>query len=516
MDNKQPTQSHPVSVRSAAGDRILCAERGMSLAALLHAGHMALDAPCGGRGTCGKCQVQAVGSLSAPEEAEQRLLGPERLAAGYRLACRARVLGSAEVTLPLATSAQVLQAGQAPHTDYALYRRWGAAIDIGTTTLAAHLYGPEGLVAMASAKNPQAEFGADVMTRIGRALEGEQTALTASLRRGLSALLGELIAGPNLLPSQIEAMVVTGNTTMLHFLAAEDTASLSRAPFAPRRLFGEDAWAGEWLEGFSGPTSLYLPPCIAAFVGADITTALLASGMTQKSETALLVDLGTNGEIALWNGSRLWCSSTAAGPAFEGGGISQGCYGVAGAIDRVWWQDGAIRTRTLGGLPPTGICGSGILDAVAVLRQLGLVEETGAMEAPDGSDAIALAPGVSFTAQDVRQVQLAKGSVRAGVDTLLQTAGLRPEEVDTLYIAGGFGNYLHLESAVAIGLFPKALARGTQLLGNAALAGAAQILQDGRCKETVQAIAKQAAAVELSGNPVFFANYMEGMLLQEA
>lgn len=196
--------------------------------------------------------------------------------------------------------------------------------------------------------------------------------------------------------------------------------------------------------------------------------------MCARSETALLCDVGTNGEIALWKDGTLYVTSTAAGPAFEGAGISCGCSSITGAIDRVWAEDGCLQNHTIADVPAVGLCGSGLIDALAVLLQLEIMDETGALD--DGE--VVLEPGVVLLQKDIRAVQLAKAAIAAGISTLLEVSHTSCEEVAHFYLAGGFGSHLNVENAAAIGLFPAALTSKVHVLGNAALAGAAQILLD--------------------------------------
>ena len=246
-----------------------------------------------------------------------------------------------------------------------------------------------------------------------------------------------------------------------------------------------------------------------AFVGADITCALLESGQCEHSdEISLLCDIGTNGEIALWKRGGLFVTSTAAGPAFEGAGISCGCSSIRGAIDRVWIEDDQLRIHTIGECDAVGICGSGLIDAIAAALDLELIDETGAMD----DDEIELAPGVALQPKDVRAVQLAKAAIAAGIETLMETASVRPEDVTTLYIAGGFGNHLNVNSAARIGLIPEALADRVKAIGNASLAGASRLLLDRNTMLKAQEIADQSQHVNLGGNPKFNEHYIDQML----
>jgi uncharacterized 2Fe-2S/4Fe-4S cluster protein (DUF4445 family) len=295
--------------------------------------------------------------------------------------------------------------------------------------------------------------------------------------------------------------VITGNTAMLHFLTATDPSPLAAAPFAIRRAFGER------LERDGGYT--YLPRCISAFVGADITAALLASGICHgEGKTALLLDIGTNGEMALLHDGKLLCCSTAAGPALEGAGISCGAMAVDGAIDRVTVKDGKLQVHLIGerqDVTPVGLCGTGLIDAVAALLEIEELDETGYMEedADIGS--------CRLTRVDIRHIQLAKAAIRAGLETLLHEAGVGYEEIEEVALAGGFGSYLHPESCAAIGLIPRELIGKIRVLGNAAGSGAAMMLLSGEERARAEQIAMQAQVIDLSTNAMFMQRYVEEM-----
>ena len=249
---------------------------------------------------------------------------------------------------------------------------------------------------------------------------------------------------------------------------------------------------------------------MSAFVGADISTAVLSSGMTNSEKTALLCDIGTNGEIALWKNGRLYVSSTAAGPALEGAGISCGCSGIPGAIDRVLFNENGAVVHTIGDIKAVGVCGSGLIDAVAYFLNAQIIDETGAL---DGDTS--LADGIMLTQKDIRAVQLAKAAIAAGIHTLLQVSGTKEDEIDTLYIAGGFGNHLNIESAVRIGLIPASLASKSRSIGNAALAGAVMLMLDKTKADVLRTFALNAETVNLGGNPAFNERYMDEMLFPD-
>lgn len=467
-----------------------------------------LEAPCGGQGRCGKCRVRVSGAVSPPTPAETARLTPEELAQGVRLACCTQVVGDCAVELFHTGESQIRLAGKMPKFPLApAFACYGVAMDIGTTTLAALLYNREGIqLAQASCPNPQAAWGADVISRVQAALQGKGAQLAAAVRDALARLICQLAGQAGIAPGDIDGLTITGNTVMLYLLTGTDPDCLSRAPFAATRLFGESLPAGD-LDLPCPRAGVYLPRCVSAFVGADITTALLASGICQKPGTRLLTDIGTNGEIALWHQGKLSCCSTAAGPAFEGAGLSMGMPGRSGAIDHVTVKGGALRAHVLGGGPAQGVCGSGVIDGLACLLELGLLDETGLLE---GDPAMLQAP-VSLSQQDVRMVQLAKSAVCAGLTTLLRTAGVAGGQVEELAVAGGFGSYLDVENAGKIGLLPRELVPKVEVLGNAALSGAAMLLLQKGLRPQSQALAASACTVDLSANPVFLELYTDNM-----
>lgn len=482
------------------------AEAGARLTDCLPA-HAAPETPCGGAGRCGKCRVVARGVLSEPSPEELRALSANELARGVRLACCARALGDCEVLTGTNAPAFILGESGALPAPAPMFSGVGAAVDIGTTTLAACLYGPSGtLLAQAGKMNPQRRWGADVISRIEASRKGEGEELARAVREGINELLAELCAAAGLSADAPDALVITGNTAMLYLLTGSDPDCLAHAPFVADRLFGETLTGADL--GLCCPgAAVYLPRCVSAFVGADTATALLAAGLTQRPGVHLLADIGTNGEIALWDGRQLSCCSTAAGPAFEGAGLSMGMPGRAGAVDHVTVENGALSAHVLGGGEAEGICGSGVVDALACLLATEVLDESGLLD-PEPAP---VCGKVQLTQKDVRAVQLAKSAVAAGLVTLTRTAGLGFDRVESLSIAGGFGSYLDVKNAGAIGLIPQELVPRTRILGNAALRGAAMLLLDrtlcARCEET----ARRAETIDLASSKVFFSAYTDCM-----
>ena len=382
---------------------------------------------------------------------------------------------------------------------------YGAAVDIGTTTIALNLYDLQAgtCLSRCGMLNPQAIVAADVMGRINAALAGESDRLQAQVTEAVGTLLGLACSKAGIDASDVDTMVITGNTTMLYLFTGRNPAALACAPFCADCLFDET------LSLFS--RQVYLPCCMHAFVGADIACAVLTSGMCEHKGISLLCDVGTNGEMALWKDGELLVTSTAAGPAFEGAGISCGCGSVHGAIDRVSFCNGKLSVHTIGEEQAVGICGSGLIDAVAAALSVNAVDETGAMEA----DFFELAPGVRLLPGDIRAVQLAKAAIAAGIDTLLEEADIRPEDVEVFYIAGGFGSRLNVTNAETIGMFPAILTSRAKVLGNAALTGAARLLLNRKEQDHIREITRFARHVDLGGNPGFNQHYMERILFPE-
>ncbi len=493
-----------VNIKTA--DEVISCESGSLLGEII-ALHDHFDQPCAGKRRCGKCLVTVKGDLSEPSEEELILLSEQQRANGVRLACCCRVLGDCEIVPPTEGEIAVSIGGFMPEfTHNPAFKGHGISVDIGTTTLALQLYSGSALLAQASDKNPQASFGADVISRIEHSLAGEGEQLADCIKNGICELVEELLVKSGIDRNSVDMMVVTGNTTMLYLLNSHDPEALSHAPFEADRLYG-----GRLPKGFFGccpSAEVYLPRCISAFIGADISTAVLASGMCEKQETALLMDIGTNGELALWHEGKLLCCSTAMGPAFEGATLSCGMMGRTGAVYKVAMSNDKIVPEVIGGVKPIGICGSGVVDLVACMLATEDLDETGYLE----DEEFLFARDVSFTQKDIRMVQLAKASLAAGVIALLNRADINMQDIKQLYIAGGFGSNINIQNAAAIGLIPKELTDRVEVLGNAALSGASMLLLAAQLWEKLEEIAKNATTYENSTDPVFMDAYVENMM----
>lgn len=497
-----------VHIKLHGREDVISAEKGMRLSEILQ-----MAQPCGGHGTCGKCKVKAQGMLSELTEQEKKQLTAEEISAGMRLACCTTLLGDCNVEkasdgLP----DQIVTDGYMPEISLdPIFGQYGAAFDIGTTTLAARLYNPKGeLLSAVCRDNPQAVYGADVISRLEHALNGNQEPLAGCICGAMDEMLLEMAKDGNVLCGEIDAMVVTGNTAMLYLLTGKNPQTLSRAPFAADCLFGEACTAQSLgLKSILPHTRVYLPPCISAFVGADMVCAMLAAQIGKDEKPALLVDIGTNGEMGLWDGKVLTVCATAAGPAFEGSNISMGMRGGTGAIDAISWDDGGLKVHVIGQSEAKGLCGSGLVDAVSYMLHAEILDDSGYLE----EDPCYLHRQIAITGKDIRMVQLAKGAICAGICVLLNKCALEADAISHMYIAGGFGKYLNMDSAAQIGLFPAALAKKARVIGNGALSGAAMLLLNASYEKAAREIAEKAELLELSANPAFTDLFAENMLL---
>ena len=488
------------------------------LAALEAAGIADIDAPCGGKGRCKKCAVTVTGPVRSLETGQTHTAARERL-----LACRFAPAGDVAVGLAAAEAMNIAASGApeiAPGGE-----GLGLAVDIGTTTVAVLLYDLSAgkLLGSAGERNAQRTCGADVISRITACGEGKLPLLRDTIREQLRELASRLCREAGREPSERRRAVVAGNTVMEHLYAGLDPTGIGVAPFTPASLFGDHT------KEIDPGTDVYLCPCVSGYVGGDITAGLWASGGDTAEELLLYVDIGTNGEMALGDRDGYLSCATAAGPAFEGAEIACGMDGSPGAIDRVWAEDGDVQTHVIGERTAAGLCGSGLVDAVAALLDLGVIDETGRMagkdELPpplasrhflleDGSAAFRLAGDVYLSARDVRQVQLAKAAIRAGAETLLARRGKRAEDVGALVIAGGFGSFLDKRSALRIGLLPRVDVRRIRHVGNAAAAGAAMALTP-EGESSLAAFAKKLGYLELSADSDFMERYIDCMMFDE-
>jgi uncharacterized 2Fe-2S/4Fe-4S cluster protein (DUF4445 family) len=447
-----------------AGARLKAA-RGAALEDVLF--ERGVEFPCGGRGRCRACRVRVINGCPPPTPEDLLKFSPKELSDGWRLSCQIRC--DRDMTIELAQWEAAILSDESAFA-FTPRAGFGIAIDLGTTTLAAQLVNLENgqVRATRTTLNPQARHGADVMSRIEFALSGGSRTLTELIRDALVRLAEGLMDEAGLPATSVKRVVVAGNTVMHHLFCGLSVEPLAVAPFetAEGGLQCHKAESLGW--NAFGRTEVCVLPCLGGFVGGDILAGILATGMDQRNELAVLADLGTNGEIVIGNATRMLCASTAAGPAFEGARISMGMRAVTGAISHVRLKDKQMECRVLGGGNPAGLCGSGLVDVAACALDLGLITPSGRVS---GGKPFHVAGPVFVTPKDIRELQFAKGAIAAGIRMLLDQAGARREDVARVFLAGAFGNYINRASAQRIGMlgFP---AEVIQPVGNTALLGA--------------------------------------------
>lgn len=485
-----------------------------------------VDLPCGGAGVCGGCAVRVEGEVAPPTRDEERILGASRLERGMRLACRARVLGPVAVG-PLGTAAFEVRAVTAAEVEgYPVDppgargldcsgRALGAAVDIGTTTLAGALVDLRNgdVLATVSADNPQTAFGADVLARVSRAVAGGAEELAGAAAGGIEALLERLVAEAGATPDDVCEMSLAGNTAMVHLLLGIDPSPLGAAPYEGAFLDPVLREAGSLRIPAFAAAEAYIAPAVSAFVGGDVVAGLVATRFDDGERIGLFADLGTNGEIVMRTPDGLVAASAAAGPAFEGGAIEQGMPATPGAVERARLEGGDLRVDTIGGAPPAGICGSGLVDLAAAALDAGTLDASGRLSQAGGlagrvveyGDQLAMrvAEGVVLTQRDVRALQLAKGAVRAALELLLDETGVDVAKVREVLLAGGFGRSIDPASLVRIGMIHPEWGGRVRAVGNTALAGASAALVSSRARERALSIARSVRTLDLASDTRF-------------
>lgn len=481
----------------------------------------ALALPCGGKGMCGKCRVRVVqGTLPVTPE-DRRIFSDEQLAQGWRLACKAVTRDAVELVVPVQEQ-QGFSAVAADSTDQAAVvtegHDYGLAVDIGTTTLATALVDcTDGqILATATAVNSQRSFGADVISRIGAACHGKGKALQKAVRRDLTRLVQQLFQDHPGVAGHCHRMAIAANTTMLHLLMGWSCEGLGNWPFHPVSLGGGtyEVQAVLGRQGVLTDCTVTLLPGMSTYVGADITAGIWQCGVASSDDLSLFVDLGTNGEMALGNKEKRFIASAPAGPALEGGKLTWGTGSVPGAICGVYIERGRAKVRTIDHGVPVGICGTGILEAMASLVREGLVDETGKLVEPYFHKGFPLASTLDYqriilSQQDIREIQMAKSAIRAGIESLIERSGLSRQCIRQVWLAGGFGYYLDPQKAAVIGLLPPDLAERTTAVGNTSLKGAIGFLTGAVTLDTLQAIADGAEEIVLGNDEAFQRLYID-------
>ncbi len=511
-----------------------------TLLSVLQENQVYLDAPCAGNGSCGKCRVRFLENTPEPTEKDKRLLTGTEIAANIRLACTAVIKEDCKIELidgiqqiqtidtnvkddqDKTDDEKVKHAVDQIATQMQSDTGYGIAIDIGTTTLAMSLILLDAKSTertVVTSVNHQRIYGADVLSRIQAANDGKGAALQESIRKDLNQMMDELLEQTNTSADAVKKIAIAGNTTMCHLLLGYSCEKLGVSPFIPEDISLQEKSFAEVFGNHRMCAEVTILPGISAFIGADIVAGIYAYDMQKAECSQMLLDIGTNGEMVIGNKNGFVVTSAAAGPVFEGAGLSCGVAGVPGAISHLHINMEKEKTfqceyETIGNVPPIGICGSGVIDAVAELIKLGIVDENGAMRDEWFEDGFSIAEDQVYISQrDIREIQMGKSAIRSGIETLLeeyekQTAK-KPERI---FLAGGFGCFMDVYNAVKIGLFPESfLTKQVIAAGNAALKGAERFLMDTDAKEQVQAIVSNAKEQNLALHAAFQERYLEYM-----
>ena len=475
---------------------IICdVARGTNLMDALQEQRVFLDAPCGGNGKCGKCKVILEGREV--------------------LACQTPVDSDMTVTIPGHSGLHVLQSGIAVQQNMdPAGKGYLLAFDIGTTSVVCFLLdGNTGAeLAKSSMLNPQTAFGADVISRIQGALKGELEQQTAAIRDGMTALIRQVCAEAEIGCGEIGVVSVVGNPAMQQLFLGISPDNLAGVPFAPVLKEAKTVPCGEVLP-VCADAKLLIVPDISGYIGADTMGCILSTGMYREEVITLMVDIGTNGEMVLGNRDRMIACSTAAGPALEGANIRFGMRGTDGAIDHVWLENGEIQYSVIGGGAAKGICGSGLIDAIAVGLKTGLLNKRGRIQ--NEEHIFRLTKEIYLTQEDIRQVQLAKGAIYAGIFLMAKHLGLEIGAIQKVRLAGAFGNYLSPESACRMGLLPEELLSRIEAVGNAAGSGAKMLACDKSLLPLTQELTEKIEFLELASLPEFSRTFAKAMNFRE-
>lgn len=488
-----------------------------------------LESECGGEGSCGKCLVELIsgnlvdgmGVPAEPVYDRMYLACQSFLSTDCSVSVSGPPAGGDEFDAFIAGSI-----GEVPGRAGAAHRL-GLAVDIGTTTVVVLLADLDSgaLLAVESETNPQRAYGADVISRIVFSTDKSAAANgTAILQEAIVACINRLIAvlcdGSGASRQSIESVVCVGNTAMQHFLLGITPARLGIAPYEAEFKEVEPRPAAAIGLELPGGATLAVLPNIGSFIGADAVGCLLAIERERRSRCSIMVDMGTNTEMALGDGERRVACSAAAGPAFEGAHLAHGMRATPGAIKSARIRDGALTFETVAGEPAAGICGSGIVDVIAALRKLDVIDEQGRMREHAefvlvGAADSGTGRAITITRQDIREIQLVKASIATGLMFLLERFGLGFEQVEKFYVAGAFGNYLDLANARVIGLLPDLPPDRFEPIGDAALKGAYICLTGGApALERAREIAFETEHLELAGRPEFQKTFIESLRLE--
>lgn len=457
--------------------------------------------PCGGIGKCLSCAIKFVYGMPPMTSFDERGLDFSEMRAGYRLGCKCVITRDCKILVPASLASEITSvlADEVAEDEDINKENIGIAVDIGTTTLATAVIDLDTgkMLRQRNCTNSQIQFGADVMSRVKAAMEGHNNELMDCVRKDLMKL-GREILGENYLMHKV---VFSGNTIMTHLLLGMVVDGFARYPFVPYTL--------DSVKFVKDRRNIFFMPAISAFVGGDIVSGLY---YLKDRGSFLLVDMGTNAELVLYDGKTYYCTSASAGPALEGASLSCGVASVRGAINHLSINNGKCTYTTIGGEAPIGLCGSGVIDLIHELRRNNLIDEGGLLVEEYAESGYPIAKNVVVTGEDIQQVLLAKAAIYSAITLLIKEAGIQVDDIDHLFVSGGLGATIGVWSAAGIGIFPKELLPKFEAVGNTSLRGAIKFVRDGN-EEELQEIKDNAKVVVLNEKPEFQELFLDNLKL---
>nr|WP_297933994.1 ASKHA domain-containing protein [uncultured Lachnoclostridium sp.] len=505
-----------LTVISKDGQQVISMREGLSVLQALTENKIYVTSPCGGKGICGKCKIRLVKGTLPVTEADRRILTKEQIELGIRLGCRAYLTEDATIEVEKEEEFQVVMNAMEVSENIKQNEdaQYGIAIDIGTTTIAMEVVDVKNKVIQNSygELNRQRSYGADVISRISACNAGDLEKLRDTIRNQLREMIQRFEL------HSISKIAISANTTMCHILMGYPCETLGVYPFEPVNV-NTIRTNSQDLFGDSIPfCQVVILPGISTFVGADIVSGLVSCGFSETEKVSVLIDLGTNGEMAIGTKNQILVTSAAAGPAFEGGNISCGTGSIPGAISSVEIQYGMAKVRTIQDKDPVGLCGSGVLELTAELLSNELIDETGALDERYFEEGFPVALSnkgeVVFTQRDIREIQMAKSAVYSAATLMTRRYGVKIDDVDKVYLAGGFGFHVNIEKAIAIGLLPKQWKEKITVVGNASLRGAELALVEDDFIRKAEAVVEVASVLALANDKDFSELYTENMFFE--
>lgn len=507
-------------------EKIIKYKGSASLAELLIENKVFIDRPCNGKGKCGKCAVEFVSDAPKPNKYDKNELGKKQLDKGYRLACKCVIKSDAEIQSSdnkkmVIKSDGIKDKFKVNLQDDTLSKSYGVAIDLGTTTIVVYLVKLSNgkTVGVKSSINPQRKYGDNVITRseyIHNNVDGLKNLQTAAIDE-INLLINKLCNAHSIKNKKIQRLVLSGNTIMQHIILGVDPYTITLSPFTP--VFTEQKIVKAKKIGFAidEKSKCYIINSVSGYIGGDIVSGVVATNMHKTKKTVLLIDIGTNGEMVLKHNDKMYACSVAAGPAFEGEHIKHGVGSIVGAISKAYKANNKLEYKTIGDAAPIGICGSGILDIVAYLLDEKKVDEMGSMTETkckniDDELVYPITDDIYLSQKDIREIQLAKSAVAAGIAVLIQKAGIQNSDIDKVYLAGGFGSYLNVDSAATIGLIPKNLSKKCISAGNTAGMGSIKLLLDDKLLKSLDKLTNEVKYIELSLDAEFNNLFIDNMI----